>query len=181
MTLKSIKLNPSQERTLQKALEDFFGTRESLSFDKKSGRLFCEVLEKKPVFLRPLLCLLPKDFDKEEFLSIKRMEILGPKEAGEIFYFPTAIQSGRRFIECSLPCAFFYDFKKPFDLQRIFAAAESSAQKGKNESGSNPFEEKKRRRNEKDFFFAPTSFKFCRVEIFQNEWRLYDDIWKKLR
>lgn len=174
MDFNAIKLNPSQELKLLKARDALLGKGAPLQVDKNSGRVRQKVLAGQAIFLQPLLCLTPDDFDKEEFLSITKFEIYSPKSAaitkagerpaGLPTCFWARITAKERALSLPIPFALDQTFAKDFSLEKIFSLAADLA------ANANL-----------DFLFCPSSFKFCRAQITKNEWRLYDDVWKKLK
>ncbi len=212
MNLNVIKLNPSQELRLKKARSDFFGKAESLELDKESGLFRQKIKEGRAIFLEPLLCLLPEDFTKDEFLAITRIEIKGlqaqdprgkdrsqdldaggadknnsqDQDSRALYYFPALVESGGRHFQAAIPCAFGFELAKNFDLQKIFAAAQSAAQRAvlvqnfPQDQNAAPQSDADKKKRGQDLVLAPTSFYFARAEVTQNTWSLYDALWKKL-
>lgn len=173
MNFYAIKLNPSQELKLVKAASDLLGPGGPLSFDKKSGRVRQMIMPGQPIFLRPLLCAMPGDFDKEEFLTIEKLEIFLPRKkipsSKKPLCFWVQIATKARRLLLPIPFALDYRFAKDFSLEKVFSlSAEFSS--GANEGALDT----------SDFLFCASSFKICRAEITKNEWRLYDEAWKKL-
>lgn len=171
-SLNVIKLNASQELALVRARGKSLGPGGPLAFDKERGLVKQVVKAGTPIFLQPLLCVLPDDFTKEEFLEITRFEIAALQDFsadGALYCFPALIESGGRQIRSAIPCAFDISIAQNFDLQKIFAAAQAFLQEdgGKKNQGQ-------------DLVLTPTSFYFARAEISKNAWSLYDAVWKKL-
>lgn len=168
MTFNAIKLNPSQELALLKARDALLGSGGALSMDKKSGLVLQPIGPDQPIFLRPLLCVMPDDFGKEDFLSIKKFEIFHPLKANlnknEPLCFWAKIIAGDKTFAAPIPFALPYSFSKDFSLEKIFELTKTLTNK---EEGA-------------EAFFLPTSFKFCQVQTTKNEWRLDKDIWKNL-
>ena len=178
MTFTAIKLNPSQELKLLKARAALFGSGQPLSLDKKNGRVRQKVLPGQAIFLRPLLCVTPDDFGKEEFLSIKKFELYSPRaaaqNAGQSAGHPTCfwarLETKARRLLLPIPFALDYSFSNDFSLEKVFSLAaelRAGADKGALDG--------------MDFLFCASSFKICRAEITKNEWRLYDEAWKKVK
>lgn len=205
-SFNSIKLNASQELQLKKARADFFGKEEPLELDKKSGLLRQKIQAGRPIFLEPLLCLLPEGFAEEEFRALESLEIFSPKkacvqdcskdkkappennkasqaqEAAALYYFPAIVASGGRQFQTAIPCAFGFELAQNFDLQKIFAAAQSAAliqEVSQDQKAATQSDADKKSRGQ-DLVLTPTSFYFARAEISQNTWSLYDALWKKL-
>ena len=178
MDFNAIKLNPSQELKLLKARAALFGSGQPLSLDKQSGRVRQKFLAGHPIFLQPLLCLVPNDFDKEEFLSIQKFEIHSPKgaAAGLPTCFWARITTKARALSLPIPFALDHTLAKDFSLEKIFALAAGLADSANRANAAETcvFDGL-------DFLFCPSSFKLCRVQTTKNEWRLYDDVWKKLK
>lgn len=175
-----IKINPSQELKLEQARDAFLGKGEPVFFDKESGLVRQKIDAKRPIFLWPLLCVLPDDFTKEDFLEISRLNFFRPasckmdskaQDQGDLYYFPALIKAKGRQFFAALPCAFTLPKKQAFDLQKIFERAKSITELLPQE----------KKWDEEKAFFAPSSFYFSLAQISENEWRLYDAQWKKLR
>lgn len=130
-----IKINPSQELKLEQARDAFFGKGEPVFFDKESGLVRQKIDAKRPIFLWPLLCVLPDDFTKEDFLEISRLNFFRPasckmdskaQDQGDLYYFPALIKAKGRQFFAALPCAFTLPPKKAFDLQKFLSAQSQS-------------------------------------------------------
>ena len=230
MNLNVIKLNPSQELALVRARDKALGleglklwqtkdrnanaSNSKASQDQKAADKNCrqdqeaaapllvrqEIAPGKPVPLSPLLCVLPGNFTKEDFLAIEKFEIyaaecwqdqkgrdeeyrqdlnggaadskaLKAQELGALYCFPAIIQSGGRKTRAAIPCDFDFSLAQNFDLQKIFAAAQKCAQ---DQEGGD------KKNQGQDLVLSPTSFYFARAEISKNTWSLYDAVWKKL-
>ena len=181
MTLNIVKLNPSQELRLKKARADFLGKAEPLELDKKSGLLRQKIKEGRAVFLEPLFCVLPDDFTKEEVLSVTRFECYPMQKSEGIFFFPALLESGGRQFQAAIPCAFDFAITQNFDLQKIFAAAQSAAVQNISQAPkAAPQSDADKKNRSQDLVLAPTSFYFARAVITKNTWSLYDAAWKKL-
>lgn len=201
MTLNVIKLNPSQELALVRARDgdckqdkNEGGADAKLAQDQKAAaRLVRIPIEpEKPIPLSPLLCVLPDDFTKEEFLTITRFEINGLQnlnaggESGECsqdqngggdkkdapICFCARIQTKERELKCPIPAAIDFSQAKNFSLEKTFSLAKDF------------FQDQERRdeksRSAESVLLAPTSFYFARAEISKNTWSLYDAVWKKI-
>lgn len=109
------------------------------------------------------------------------------QDSGALYYFPALVESGGRQFNAAIPCAFGFELAKNFDLQKIFAAAQSAAQnavivqKVSQDQNAAPQSDADKKKRDQDLVLAPTSFYFARAEITQNTWSLYDALWKKLR
>ena len=104
------------------------------------------------------------------------------QDSGALYYFPALIESGGRHFQAAIPCAFGFELAKNFDLQKIFAAAQSAAliqEVSQDQKAATQSDADKKSRDQ-DLVLAPTSFYFARAEIAQNTWNLYDALWKKL-
>ena len=185
-SLNVIKLNASQELALVRARDKALGHGGPLVFDKERGLVKQAIKAGAPIFLQPLLCVLPEDFTKEEFLAIGRFEIFCAEclrdlnaygtEKGALYLFPALIQSGGRKVRAAIPCAFDFSLAQNFDLQKIFAAAQTAVQDfSQDQKGGD------KKNQGQDLVLPPTSFYFARAEISKNTWSLYDAVWKKLR
>ena len=187
-SLNVIKLNASQELALVRARDKTLGHGAPLVFDKERGLVKQAVKAGAPIFLQPLLCVLPEDFTKKEFLAIARFEIFCAEclqdlnadgaEKGALYLFPALIESGGRQIRSAIPCAFDFALAQNFDLQKIFAAAQSAV---RDQDFSKGQEGGDKKNQGQELVLAPTSFYFARAEISKNTWSLYDAIWKKIR
>ena len=187
-SLNVIKLNASQELALVRARDKALGHGGPLVFDKERGLVKQAVKEGAPIFLQPLLCVLPEDFTKKEFLAIIRFEIFCAEcfqdlnadgaEKGALHLFPALIESGGRQVRSAIPCAFDFALAQNFDLQKIFSSAQSAA---RNQNLSQDQEGGDKKNQGQDIVLAPTSFYFARAEISKNTWSLYDAVWKKIR
>ena len=168
MTFNAIKLNPSQELPLLKARDALLGSGGALSLDKKSGLVRQTIQPGQPIFLRPLLCVMPDGFDKEKFLSIKKFDICRPLNANldknQPLCFWAKITASDKSLAAPIPFALPYSFANGFSLEKIFELTKAMTYK---EESAEPF-------------FSPTSFKFCQVHATKNEWSLDKDIWKNL-
>lgn len=237
MDFNVIKLNPSQELALVRARDKALGLEglkvmqakdlrglerlqdlnasvadsKAAQNQKAADHLLVrqEIAPGKPIPLSPLLCVLPDDFTKEEFLAIKKFEVYaaecwqdkkgrdlerrqdlnasGDKKAsqaqdlGALYYFPAIIQSGGRKIRAAIPCAFGFALAQNFDLQKIFAAAQTAVQDFSQDHAFSQDQEGGDKKNQgQDLVLTPTSFYFARAEISKNTWSLYDAAWKKL-
>ena len=240
MNLNVIKLNPSQELALvrvrdkaleleglklwkakdrnadatdSKASQDHNADDQNCRQDQKAAAPLLvrqEIAPGKPIPLSPLLCVLPDDFTKEEFLAIEKFEIYAAEclqdqkgrdeecrqdlnagaadskasqaqELGALYCFPAIIQSGGRKIRAAIPCAFGFPLAQNFDLKKIFAAAQTAAKdSAQNQNFSQDQEGGDKKNRGQDLVLTPTSFYFARAEISKNAWSLYDAVWKKL-
>lgn len=190
MTFNAIKLNPSQELKLAKAGDSLLGPGGPLSLDKQSGRVRQKVQAGQAIFLRPLLCVLPQDFSQEEFLSIQKFEIFAPlsmsastSAAAAPTADPTApacfwarISTRARVLIAPIPFALDFSLAKDFSLEKVFALAADLADSFGVAAGADGGLLAGQK-----FLFCPSSFKICRAQITKNEWRLYDEAWKKLK
>lgn len=196
MTFYAIKLNPSQELKLAKAGDSLLGPGGPLSLDKQSGRVRQKVQAGQAIFLRPLLCVLPQDFSQEEFLSIQKFEIFAPlsmSASTSAAAAPTAdprapacfwarIATRARVLIAPIPFALDYSLAKDFSLEKVFALAADLADSFGFAAGAGPADgaDGGLLAGQK-FLFCPSSFKICRAQATKNEWRLYDEAWKKLK
>ncbi|MBO7122859.1 MAG: hypothetical protein J6V90_06225 [Treponema sp.] len=174
MNFYAIKLNPSQELKLVKAANGFLGPGGPLSLDKKTGLVRQPVTKDRPIFLRPLLCVLPDAFEKEEFLSIEKFEIFAPDEMAAAALptcFWAKITTPARILWAPIPFAIPYSLAKDFSLEKVFDLSKSFPR------GDGSAEKQER---EPEPFYFPSSFKLCEASASKNEWKLYDLAWKKL-
>ena len=215
MTINVIKLNPSQELALVRARDgdckqdkNEGGADAKLAQDQKAPRanekasqdqkaaarlVRIPIEPEKPIPLSPLLCVLPDDFTKEEFLTITRFEINGLQdlnaggESGECsqdkneggdkkdapICFCARIQTKEREFKCPIPAAIDFSQAKNFSLEKTFSLAKDFFQDQERRD--------KKSRSAESVLLAPTSFYFARAEISKNTWSLYDAVWKKMR
>ena len=174
MIFSAIKLNPSQELKLAKAATDFLGPGGPLSLDKKSGLVRQQTGPGQPIFLRPMLCIMPDGFSEEEFLSIQKFEICLEREKNlrpeEPACFWAKIWTRPRFLVRPIPFALGWRAATDFSLEKVFLAARDrfsfTGMDAENDAG--------------ETVLRPSSFKFCRAEISEREWKLFDELWKKL-
>ncbi|MBR5097158.1 MAG: hypothetical protein IK094_08655 [Treponema sp.] len=180
MNFFAIKLNPSQELKLAKAANDFLGPGGPLLPGSQKGLVRQPVEQGKPIFLRPLLCVMPDDFNKEEFSSIEKFEIFLPRKKNpeqekplcfwaKIWTRPGS-QANERFLVAPIPFAIPFSMAKDFSLEKVFETAKDLARDSRS-----PEEE-----CQEEPFYSPSSFKLCETEASKNEWKLYDLAWKKL-
>ncbi|MDE6718645.1 MAG: hypothetical protein K2J68_02150 [Treponemataceae bacterium] len=157
--MNAIKLNPSQTLRLVDERKKFFSNRAQNS----------DVTEKEKIFFTaPLICVLEENFSREDFLSMKKISIYEIKKMGNAFFFPCEIELPQSKIFAPLPCATL--FKNDFSLEDFFLDAKKIARDLKTAFC-----------NENDFFFAPTSLKFCQAEFNKNTWQLHGELWKKIK
>ncbi len=108
------------------------------------------------------------------------------QDSRALYYFPALVESGGRQYRAAIPCAFGFELAQNFDLQKIFAAAQSAAQnavivqKVSQDQNAAPQSDADKKKRGQDLVLAPTSFYFARAEVTQNTWSLYDALWKKL-
>lgn len=191
MDFLAIKLNPSQELKLAKAANGFLGSGGPLLPGSQKGLVRQPVEQGQPIFLRPLLCVMPDDFTKEEFLSIEKFEIFLPRKKNsdkiqplcfwtKIWTRPGSLAkncppandalSNARLLAAPIPFALPFSWAKDFSLEKVFETAKDLAQDSRS-----PEEE-----CEEEPFYRPSSFKLCEAWASKNEWKLYDLAWKKL-
>lgn len=157
--MNAIKLNPSQTLRLVDERKKFFANRAQDSNATEEEKIF---------FTAPLICVLEENFSRENFLSMKKISIYKIKKMGNAFFFPCKIDLPQNKIFAPLPCATV--FKNDFSLKDFFLDASKIAQNSKNNFY-----------NDEDFFFAPTSLKFCQAEFDKNTWQLNGELWKKIK
>ena len=193
MTFNAIKLNPSQELKLVQAANDLLGPGGPLLPGPQKGLVRQPIEQGQPIFLRPLLCILPDDFGKEEFLSIEKFEIFLPRKKSPpqnkplCFWAKIWTRPGSPANDCPpandcqpanagvpiiapIPFALDFSFAADFSLQKVFELAKDLA--GNNGSAEKEFEP--------DSLYNPSSFKLCEAWASKNQWKLYDLAWKKL-
>ena len=191
MNFFAIKLNPSQELKLVKAANDFLGPGGPLLPGSQKGLVRQPVEQGKPIFLRPLLCVMPNDFSKEEFLSIEKFEIFLPRKKNQpqekplcfwakIWTRPGSLAnncppsnnalSNARLLALPIPFALPFSWAKDFSLEKVFDLAKDLARDSRSPEGE----------CQAEAFYSPSSFKLCEVQASKNEWKVYDLAWKKL-
>ena len=157
--MNAIKLNPSQTLRLVDERKKFFANRAQDSDATEEEKIF---------FTAPLICVLEENFSREDFLSMKKISLYKIKQSENIFFFPCEIELPQSKIFASLPCATL--FKNDFSLEDFFLDASKIARNSENTFC-----------NENDFFFAPTSLKFCQAEFAKNSLQLNGEVWKKIK
>ncbi len=167
MTFNAIKLNPSQEIKIIKARDEALG-QETLFFDGKKKLAWKTISRGQIVFLRPIICLIPDDLQKEEFLLTERFKIFLSTDKSRLpICFWAKIKTPRREAMAPIPIAFEWGKKNFFDLQNPFLEAKKIMPPEERDLGQS--------------FFCPSSFKLCRAEILKNEWKIFDEVWKKAK
>lgn len=160
--MNAIKLNPSQTLRLVNERKTFFANWVENSDATEKEKLF---------FTAPLVCVLEETVSQEAFRAIKTISIYKIKKLGDLFFFPCKIELPNGDVFAPLPCATW--FKNDFSLERFFLDAENVAWNLRNSKNSFC--------DDNDFFFAPTSLKFCQAEFDKNQWQLHGELWKKIK
>ena len=124
-----------------------------------------EIAPQKPIPLSPLLCVLPDDFTKEDFLETEKFEVFSiTAEKDAPLCFCARIQTKKLELKCPIPAAIDFSQAKNVSLEKTFSLAKELSLKSQG----------------KDLVLAPTSFYFARAQIGKNTWSLYDAVWLKI-